>query len=398
MPRLFTGLEVPYDVQLALSLKRGGLSGARWIDPENYHITLRFIGDVDNHTANEVSYELDRLSQFGCVPDPAVASGRVRRRQAAGALCRGREQRRRCSGCRRRRSGCCGGPGLSRRAASSCRMCRWPGCAAASALEVADFIHHAGHFIPLEFTVGRFVLFSSKNSVGGGPYLVEQSLSAGGLNANAAGVNATLTLMGRHETSKRIRRQIADKIADDLVDVMQSRPGLESLVTIACQLCRQFALEAAFLFRGIQDMTSMRRRALSGLLATALICSAAPAFAQSQSDRSWNLQGVDRLEGRGRIRHDLLHFRCARHDASPRKSTASRSIAIRHISSSSTAKRPRRSMRMALRRRGRTANRSSARSATRCRRWSAIRCSRLRTASPYRRDRRQILSDEVDPR
>ena len=62
MPRLFTGLEIPYDVQLALSLKRGGLFGARWIDPENYHITLRFIGDVDSRTANEVSYELDRLS------------------------------------------------------------------------------------------------------------------------------------------------------------------------------------------------------------------------------------------------------------------------------------------------------------------------------------------------
>jgi 2'-5' RNA ligase len=47
----------------------------------------------------------------------------------------------------------------------------------ASAIEVADFIHHMGHFTPLEFTVKRFVLFSSKNSVGGGPYLVEQSYS-----------------------------------------------------------------------------------------------------------------------------------------------------------------------------------------------------------------------------
>ncbi|HHY51513.1 MAG TPA: RNA 2',3'-cyclic phosphodiesterase, partial [Alphaproteobacteria bacterium] len=44
MPRLFTGIEVPVQVGLALSLKRGGLHGARWIDPENYHITLRFIG------------------------------------------------------------------------------------------------------------------------------------------------------------------------------------------------------------------------------------------------------------------------------------------------------------------------------------------------------------------
>jgi hypothetical protein len=61
MPRLFTGLEIPADVGFALSLKRGGLTGARWIDPENYHITLRFIGDVDHQTANEVSYSLDRL-------------------------------------------------------------------------------------------------------------------------------------------------------------------------------------------------------------------------------------------------------------------------------------------------------------------------------------------------
>ena len=62
MPRLFTGLEIPPDVGFALSLKRGGISGARWIDPENYHITLRFIGDVDGRTAGEVIDALDRLA------------------------------------------------------------------------------------------------------------------------------------------------------------------------------------------------------------------------------------------------------------------------------------------------------------------------------------------------
>ena len=61
MPRLFTGIEVPYEVGLALSLKRGGLFGARWIDAENYHITLRFIGDVDHHLASDVTDMLDRL-------------------------------------------------------------------------------------------------------------------------------------------------------------------------------------------------------------------------------------------------------------------------------------------------------------------------------------------------
>ena len=46
MPRLFTGLEIPPDIATELSMLRGGLSGARWIDVENYHLTLRFIGFI----------------------------------------------------------------------------------------------------------------------------------------------------------------------------------------------------------------------------------------------------------------------------------------------------------------------------------------------------------------
>jgi hypothetical protein len=54
MPRLFTGLEIPAEIGQELSGYRGGLPGARWIDPENYHITLRFIGDVDHSLARDV--------------------------------------------------------------------------------------------------------------------------------------------------------------------------------------------------------------------------------------------------------------------------------------------------------------------------------------------------------
>jgi 2'-5' RNA ligase len=46
MPRLFTGVELPPDVALDLSIMRGGIEGARWIDPESYHVTLRFMGDI----------------------------------------------------------------------------------------------------------------------------------------------------------------------------------------------------------------------------------------------------------------------------------------------------------------------------------------------------------------
>jgi 2'-5' RNA ligase len=62
MPRLFTGLQIPPEIGLMLSLKRGGLTGARWIDPENYHITLRFIGDVDHATADDIVDGLERLN------------------------------------------------------------------------------------------------------------------------------------------------------------------------------------------------------------------------------------------------------------------------------------------------------------------------------------------------
>ena len=61
MPRLFTGVEIPPDIGQALSLLRGGLPGARWIDPENYHLTLRFIGDVDDMVAREVMLMLGRV-------------------------------------------------------------------------------------------------------------------------------------------------------------------------------------------------------------------------------------------------------------------------------------------------------------------------------------------------
>jgi len=61
MPRLFTGLELPSDLAMDLSMLRGGLSGARWIDAENYHLTLRFIGDIDDSTAREIHSILEKF-------------------------------------------------------------------------------------------------------------------------------------------------------------------------------------------------------------------------------------------------------------------------------------------------------------------------------------------------
>ena len=47
MLRLFVGIALPPEQKLALSLLANGLPGARWVDAGNYHLTLRFIGEVD---------------------------------------------------------------------------------------------------------------------------------------------------------------------------------------------------------------------------------------------------------------------------------------------------------------------------------------------------------------
>jgi 2'-5' RNA ligase len=44
-----------------------------------------------------------------------------------------------------------------------------------SSLDVAEYLSARGYFRTAPFPISRFVLFSSRNSVGGGPYLVEAS-------------------------------------------------------------------------------------------------------------------------------------------------------------------------------------------------------------------------------
>ena len=41
---------------------RAPLNGARWVDAENMHITLRFAGDIDGRTADELADQLADVS------------------------------------------------------------------------------------------------------------------------------------------------------------------------------------------------------------------------------------------------------------------------------------------------------------------------------------------------
>ena len=61
MLRLFVGINFPPELKLRLSLLCSGLPGAKWVDPGNFHLTLRFIGEIGEDTAADVDDALSRL-------------------------------------------------------------------------------------------------------------------------------------------------------------------------------------------------------------------------------------------------------------------------------------------------------------------------------------------------
>jgi 2'-5' RNA ligase len=58
--RLFVAIPFPSELRQRLATMCGGVPGARWTDEDNFHLTLRFIGEVDEGTGRDI---LDALGQ-----------------------------------------------------------------------------------------------------------------------------------------------------------------------------------------------------------------------------------------------------------------------------------------------------------------------------------------------
>lgn len=56
--RLFVALPLPDQLRDRLAALGEGLPGARWVAPENLHITLRFLGELDGREASDVDAAL----------------------------------------------------------------------------------------------------------------------------------------------------------------------------------------------------------------------------------------------------------------------------------------------------------------------------------------------------
>jgi RNA 2',3'-cyclic 3'-phosphodiesterase len=178
MPRLFTALEIPPEIGQSLAMLRGGLPGARWIDPENYHLTLRFIGDVDGAVARDVAsmlgsvsrqqfdLRLNGLSSFGGRKPRALVAAvettpplldlqaeHARLLQRIGLEPEGRKYTPHVTLARLRET---------------------------SSRQAADYLAVRQPYRSPAFRAVRFVLFSSRASVGGGPYVVEAAYPLAG--------------------------------------------------------------------------------------------------------------------------------------------------------------------------------------------------------------------------
>ncbi|MCP1549832.1 MULTISPECIES: RNA 2',3'-cyclic phosphodiesterase [Methylorubrum] len=173
MPRLFTGIEIPPDIAERLSFFRGGLPGARWIEPGDYHVTLRFLGDIDDVIAADVdaglaearmraplTVTLDGLASFGGDRPRALYASVV----PTPELIDLQEEHERIA----RRAGAAPERRKFTPHVTLARLNR-----EASPEAVARRLTEAGVFPRLTFMARRAAVFSARTSRGGGPYLVE---------------------------------------------------------------------------------------------------------------------------------------------------------------------------------------------------------------------------------
>jgi 2'-5' RNA ligase len=59
--RLFVAIPVPPEQRAELARLQNGVPGARWVEPQSFHLTLRFIGEVDNAHARDIDDQLARI-------------------------------------------------------------------------------------------------------------------------------------------------------------------------------------------------------------------------------------------------------------------------------------------------------------------------------------------------
>ena len=173
MPRLFTGVEVPTGIAERLSYLRGGLPGARWISTANYHLTLRFMGDIDMVAAEAIADALARVRRIAfSLRITGVGTLGTRKPHAIVARVEPSPSLTELQAEHERLMQRIGLPPEGRKYTPHITLAR---LRHANTRDIADYLTLRGGFSTAPVEIGRFVLFSSRDSVGGGPYIVEEA-------------------------------------------------------------------------------------------------------------------------------------------------------------------------------------------------------------------------------
>ena len=173
MVRLFTGLELPSDVSFDLNFMQGGIAGARWISRESFHITLRFIGDIDEETGRDVAHALSEIDvQNLSITLKGIDVFGGNKPHAIIALVEENAELRRLQMAQER---ICQSVGLAPEGRKFIPHVTLARLRDADPQALRHFIESHALYRSRKFDVERFVLFSSKPSRGGGPYAVEEA-------------------------------------------------------------------------------------------------------------------------------------------------------------------------------------------------------------------------------
>ena len=190
MPRLFVAIDLPDDVKRDLERLCAGVPGTNWLSLPQFHLTLRFIGQVDGALFTDVAAALAGVGGEGFTISLAGLGffGRGRKihtlwvgvRAGPGLLAlRGRIEA---------RLGALGLEPEHRKYKPHVTIARLKNI---SESRLADYLTAHGGFVSDHFTVTSFALFSSFLSHNGAIYSIENSYPlrsvGGGCTTPAAG-------------------------------------------------------------------------------------------------------------------------------------------------------------------------------------------------------------------
>jgi 2'-5' RNA ligase len=170
--RLFVGIELPEAIRERLAGLSGGVPGARWMPPENMHLTLRFIGEVENGQAEDIDAALMRLRspRFDITLDGVGFFGKPSAARMLWAGVRKCEKLTRLQAKIETALQMSGLPPEERKFSPHISLARLNGT---PFLRLQRFVAENSHFLAGPIPVDRFVLFSSFRSGSGPIYTAE---------------------------------------------------------------------------------------------------------------------------------------------------------------------------------------------------------------------------------